>query len=309
MISLSEFNKLSKCEQNKLIVECINRHNTQTGSGFLDPLISKSYAPHVKDIKNKHGNDTIIKMTIVRTPLSKFLNIAINAASLGDFNKAKSNNQYDDFFHLHLNLTMSTGVKLILEKTEVVNMKVGATVNPNSEVMEITQVPNVTLNQLLDNTQKLMKGKFFTYSASSNNCQYFIRDILTANGIHNQNYHAFVKQDTESIFKGNKFLRKVANSVTDFAATSNNVASKLSTGVVNIPNMGIKSSAKKTGKNIEKTGKQIKKFFGGAHIDYNMLKKKELVEIVKARKKEFKRKINVTGMKKNELVDLLNELD
>lgn len=305
MLTVEHYEKLSAREQNKLIVACINRgqikrsgpklgtplstrNSVQTGTGLLNPLIAKSYAPHVQAIKNTYGNDKITKMVIVRTPLSKFLNIALNAASLGDFNKVKGKNGYDDFFHLHLNLHLSSGAKLTLEKTEVVNMKVGATRKPKSESMEITTIPNVTLNTLLDNTQKRMKGKYFTYSASSNNCQVFIREVLSANGINDQKYHTFVKQDTEDIFKNNGFLRKTANTVTDIAASANNVTSILNTGLLGSPSM--------------------LRIGGGDNINYNTLKRKELVALVKSNKKQFNRKINVTGMKKKDLIGALNEL-
>lgn len=303
MLTLQQFNNLSKNEQNQLIVDCINNMSVQSGSGLLDNFRADSFSPAVMEIKNKYGNDTITKMTIVRTPLSKFLDIAMNALSLGDFNKAKNNNSYDDFFHLHLNLTTSSGAKLTLEKTEVVSIQNVHTISPNSESMEILEVPpNITLNQLLDYTQKLMGKRFFTYSASSNNCQYFIRDILLAMGIQNQNYHAFVKQNTESIFKNNTFLRKVSNSVTDIASSANNVVGKI--------NSGISHTTHSISKSAKKTGKEIKKLFGGStYVGLDKMKKKELANLVKMNKKLFNRKINITGMKKAELLKLLQELD
>ena len=188
MLTLKDFEKLSTREQNKLIVKYINQLNSnkqmkQSGGGLLDPLIAKSFNPHVKSIVDKYGDEVITGMTIFRVPLSAFLNIAINAISLGQFNKAKGSNGYDAFFHLGLNLTMSSGVKLTLEKTEVVHMETHHTSDKNMEVMTIANVPNATLKELLNNTKKLMGNKFFTYSASSNNCQYFIRDVLLSNGI------------------------------------------------------------------------------------------------------------------------------
>jgi hypothetical protein len=71
----------------------------------------------------------------------------------------------------------------------------------------------------------MMGAKFLTYSASSNNCQYFIRAVFSATGMLRPQYEQFIKQDTESIFRGNPALRKFANTVTDIAGEVNGIVS------------------------------------------------------------------------------------
>ena len=61
-----------------------------------------------------------------------------------------------------------------------------------------------------------MGGKYFTYSASSNNCQDFIKSIFESNNI-SQGLD-FIKQDTETIFADHHNLRKFTNTITDIGS-------------------------------------------------------------------------------------------
>jgi len=48
-----------------------------------------------------------------------------------------------------------------------------------------------------------------------NNCQYFILNLLHANGINDYNLNNFIRQNTELIFATNPALRKFTYNVTD----------------------------------------------------------------------------------------------
>ena len=129
--------------------------------------------------------------------------------------------------------------------------------------------------QHYSNFQKIQKArqgsKYFKYNASSNNCQYFIRDALQANGVTDPTYINFVKQDTESILKNHPIFRKIANSATDLGAAVHTVVDPVFSGVNNIK--------KKVKKNVKNT---VKKFFGGNQpINSNKLKVKELKQLLK----------------------------
>ena len=279
MFSLDDYNQLSKDEQNLLIVGLLNRNNridvparpmrpsrplrnyknlaTTIGSGYLDPLIMQGYVPAVQSIIKKYGNETITSMTIVRTPLSKVLTMALNAVSFGNFAKVQKKNDYDSYFHLHLHIGLASGTMLILEKNEVINIEKGTNKTKDSETMSISNVPSITLNELLEKTKVKQGAKFFNYNSSSN-CQQFIKDVLLSIGINNQSYIDFVRQDTESIFKNKPIFRKIANSATDLGASMHTVQWALTSHPVRLP------SAKKI-------ARKITKFFGGADgttVDY-----------------------------------------
>jgi hypothetical protein len=237
-------------------------------------------------------------MVIVRTPLSTILNLLLNAVSLGQFNMAKQANNYDDYFHLHLNITTDKGNKFTLEKTEIIILKKGFTNNKDSQEMIINNVPaNLSINLLLENAKQKQGTKFFRYSANSNNCQMFINDVITSNGINNPEYTQFIKQDTSAIFKDNPIFRKLANSVTDIASATNNVSSNGFISNVITPSLSVKG-----------IGKLL---LGGEMVDMSDIKKlkvRDLKSIVKKNKKQFNRKIGVSNLTKKDLIALIEEL-
>ncbi len=60
-----------------------------------------------------------------------------------------------------------------------------------------------------------MGDKFFPYHPNTNNCLDFIKGVLEANAIRDQNVYNFVKQDTSMIFKDKGWLSGLAKQVTD----------------------------------------------------------------------------------------------
>ena len=80
--------------------------------------------------------------------------------------------------------------------------------------MEVPNVPSgLTVNQLIENTRNLMKEKFIPYTASNNNCQNFILNVIRANNMSNPELEAFIKQDTSMIFKDPNF-KKFSDGIT-----------------------------------------------------------------------------------------------
>ena len=196
------------------------------GGSLLSGLIAKSYNPVAKAVLDRNGDDTIVRMQIVRTPLNFGLTSAINYLSGGSYAKAAALDKAGKFYHLNANIFTSRGA-FTVEKTEVVTLKPGATPTGKGVVTMDAPVPaGLTIRELMDNTQGAQGSKFWTYSASSNNCQYFLRDMLTASGMGSPGLISFAKQETEAIFAGNPTLRKVANSVTDIASVFSTAASQ-----------------------------------------------------------------------------------
>jgi len=274
------------------------------GNGYLQPTIKQGYHSNVKKVVNKYKDNLITSMSIVRTPLDSYTTLALNSVSLGQFNKVRKKNGYDNYFHLNLNIVLDNGTNLIVEKNEILNIQVGTKKTSKSEVMNITEFSSnaITLNSLLENTKKLQGSKFYVYNASSNNCQYFIRDVLLSNNIGNPVYTDFIKQNTEDIFKNSPIFRKIANSVTDLGASVKNVQD-----IVTVESQKIN---KQINKNVNKAVENVKNVFtGNGKPNFNKMKVKELKSIIKQNKKAFPQKVYVTKMKKSEMVKLLNELN
>ena len=107
-----------------------------------------------------------------------------------------------------------------MKTNEVINMATNS--YPRlADTYDINNVPpNLTINQLFENTEKRMgRQKCFSYSANDNNCQLFIFNVLQAKGIIKGSH--FIKQNTEGIFENNDSLRKFANKITDVAGRAN----------------------------------------------------------------------------------------
>lgn len=174
------------------------------------------YPPKVRDFLKHHGNEYISSMIIFRKPI-KGIETFFNIISLGQFEKDLSKTPYDRLFHLGLFINN----KYILEKNEVINLS-NSSLPHNSEKLNIPTIPNITINELLENTKQVMGDKFYKYNAFHNNCQHFILSVLHSNGINNTTYDEFVKQDLSYIIKNQPaFRKKFINTLTNLGEKVN----------------------------------------------------------------------------------------
>lgn len=181
------------------------------------------YPPKVRNILKKYGNEVIVSYKLKRTPVSRLLTSALSTVS-SEFGKRLKESDYDELFHLFLEMTTVSGKKIIVEKNEVINLEVSQPPRPKEEVEDITSnIPqDLTINELMNNTRKTMgDSDFFNYSAKTNNCQDMILNILDANDIGDDSDREFVKQDTDFLFENLPFLRKFSNTVTTLGARAN----------------------------------------------------------------------------------------
>jgi hypothetical protein len=181
------------------------------------------YPPKVRTILKNNGAEVITSYTLKRTPVVKLLTTALSAVSLGEFGKRFRGSEFDDLFHLFLEMTTESGKKISIEKNEVINMEVNPKIRDKEQVQKITNnVPQgLTLDTIMNNAQQKMGSKFFGYSARDNNCQDFIVAVLQSNNIGDEGDIAFVKQDTKELFRDLPFLRKFSNTLTTIGARAN----------------------------------------------------------------------------------------
>jgi len=179
------------------------------------------YPPKVRDILSKYGNEVVQSLTIMRTPVPKVLTGALSLFSFGKFGKRLENN-FDELFHLFLEIITTTGKHLSIEKNEVINMDINPEKRDKTEMKSVSIIPSqLTINQMLDRTKEYMGSRYFTYSARDNNCQDFLVSIFKANNIGNEQDINFIKQDTKQLFENLPYLRKIANTATDLGAKVN----------------------------------------------------------------------------------------
>jgi hypothetical protein len=178
--------------------------------------ITTTYPKSMQEFLNKNGNTQINTMTIQRVPLKASSMMALNIASGFTVNDRMNNSEYDKLFHLRLLLKLNDNKYIYVEKNQT--LKIDYVKNLNNEGQEdliINNVPNISLIELLENGRKILGNKFFLYNAQNNNCQIFIDTLLNGSNINTQEYHNFIVQDVNFIFKNNPYFRKLTNTVSD----------------------------------------------------------------------------------------------
>lgn len=188
---------------------------------FIDLLKGNDFSINTAQILRKYGDEIIKEMTIGRVELSTALRVLLNVTSLGEFNKRLAETDIDKLFHLFLYVKTDQNY-FIIEKNDVITISRKSIPN-KSQTMSVNIASNYTMNSLLEKTRNYMGNKFFTYSGSHNNCQFFIDSILKSNQLSNSENNKFIMQDTRHLFEKNERFRKLANTVTDIAAVKSRV--------------------------------------------------------------------------------------
>jgi len=183
-----------------------------------------SFSNKIKKILKKYGNQKIRAISIGRRPINSLVERAFNIISLGKWSKLRDQYYYDKLFHLFLIITMEDGTIISLEKNSIVTM------TENDERCSMKDVECIELDYPTDSIslddfvrkplERIGKEKYFVYDPFSQNCQIFIRDVLTTFGLYSKKVDEFVYQDITEIVKELPwYVRWVAKGVTDVDAT------------------------------------------------------------------------------------------
>jgi hypothetical protein len=173
--------------------------------------------PSLKKYLERYGDQNIIEMKIVRSPIQSTLQVVANALSFGNWNKIKKKLNYDDIFHLGFMFVIPNGSG-ILEKNHVIQIN---NIDPDKmyEYLPISFSGKYTLNDMMKNAMTMYKNKkeFYGYNGKTNNCQKFVYRLLSSNGLLNQENEQFIIQNAGEILKDSPFLETVVNLSTDLA--------------------------------------------------------------------------------------------
>jgi hypothetical protein len=196
--------------------------------------IRKNYSSTTKTFLQQYGNHPIDTIVVYRKPIQSFINTTLNIASANQFGRAVKKYGYDKLFHLYLVATVNMGTKkipILIEKNEIINIKQASDsdlLKENGAFMQVTNPPvphGLTVNQLLQSTRdKMGDDRYWQYNAFTNNCQVFIKYILDANGMMNQELLDFIMQNAQAI--ANDSLIQPVQHAVNFTTT---LASKLRT--------------------------------------------------------------------------------
>ena len=165
-----------------------------------------AYTASVQKLLQDYGNESITAIQVQRTP--------IVGSSVVERLGILKNKPYDELFHLYMILTLSDGTTQInVEKTSVIAMSKNEPTRAGAETKNVKNVPNVTLNELMENGRKKMGDtKWWTYSAIKNNCQSFLLGICTGSNFGGKGTKVFIKQDVTQLL--GKTAQKGLNNIT-----------------------------------------------------------------------------------------------
>lgn len=180
------------------------------------------YSPSVTAIIEKFADQEVKSIELHRRVLPTVYTGLLNVLTLGEFNKRIKDQPKDKLFHISMWVKLANGKTVLVEKNEVINMKVNPKKEKEEEVQPAGAVPaGLKFGEMLDKTQKEMGSKYFTYSARDNNCGNYIEAVLKANGMNTKETNDFIGQDAKAILKGYPRIAKLLNVITDTAGRAN----------------------------------------------------------------------------------------
>lgn len=152
-----------------------------------------------------YGNDPILKIELYRTPLPSYYQIVGDAFSKGMFSQVVAKMGYDNLFHLGMIVTVNHDgkpKKIVVEKNEEFFVHQEFPTNKDTETIDVPLNKNLTINELVNNTLDRIGTKaFFYYNSFSYNCQRMMLDMLTSNGLINNELKTWLYQDVAKLGK------------------------------------------------------------------------------------------------------------
>ena len=207
-----------------------NQYAEEVG-GFINPIrrikevmggIREDYSPSIREWLDKNGEKSIRKLFVARYPIASWINKMFNWITFGKWNQAKKKYGYDEFFHLSLIVEYGDGEKMRLEKNQTIEIHKDVSMKEHEQRLEINVPRIITINEMLNKTEKMMgKSSFFRYDSMKNNCQNFTRALLVSIGLWNSTVKNFLFQDIEELVKEiPSYASKFSRAVTDMAAVA-----------------------------------------------------------------------------------------
>lgn len=230
------YNTLKGITGGNIFTDTFNKAKKDVGKAinrvekFADSLINGSnyYTRPVRDYLNKIKGKEIVKIKIVRTPVQKAIIEVMNLMTSGRFKRRLEKSDYDQLFHLQLDITCNDGTKFRIEKNETINIESGKSRDKEDSKQIQNIPPNLKVKDLVDNAlNKFGTKKYFQYNPMTSNCQDYLIMLLTASGIGTQEDYDFIKQDTDFLFKKEKNLKRISLAATDLGAQIKNTTSAL----------------------------------------------------------------------------------
>jgi hypothetical protein len=168
--------------------------------------VRHALSPADQAFKNQYGNWPITSMTVIRTPIQKFVSKALNWLSLGAYEDAVEKYGYDNIFHLALIGTSSdniNSVRWITEERGVVSLREfkPTDIGPQAQQINVplTNDLRLSLDSMYSDALLAIGDQFWVYNATTDNCQDFLLALLGSSHLLTPDLTKFIKQPVESI--------------------------------------------------------------------------------------------------------------
>jgi len=182
-------------------------------TGQVAELLRKRPRVIKRLIKNK-GTLQVVSFQVIRNPIGSTVKAILN--EIADVQKHAEELGFDDVYHLFMNVTLSDGSVVGLEKNARVNVKHGGW-DPEGEGEQLSNMKMakpVTLKTFLAKGELHGGKNHYHYDAVEANCQQFIMDLLGGNDLMTEAIKSFVYQDPQQLVR-KKSVRRLAAVLTD----------------------------------------------------------------------------------------------
>lgn len=172
----------------------------------------------------ERNEDTkITSLKVVRSPIQAFIHKFLNVITLGEWKKKLKEEGFDKLFHVKLVINN----KYALEKRPSVYFG-SIRREKDEEEIDIPVNKDITIGEFIKKAQFKMKERFTDYDAFTNNCQAFIKGVLSSNGMYNHSINSFLFQDLSKLISNLPgYTKEVAKKITDTAGAVNEASSEV----------------------------------------------------------------------------------
>lgn len=173
----------------------------------------KQFPKSARDFLTKYKDAKISNFVIRKNPIQSGVEKVLNFISQGKYNEIKEDYAYDTMYHLRLDFEID-GRIYMTEKTANIQFRNGMTTEED-EVYKINSDKMIPLLTAVENTYKKMGSNFFSYDAFTNNCQNYILNFLSSNGLLTNDAKNFIYQPVDDMVKKlPSYVKKFASGVT-----------------------------------------------------------------------------------------------
>jgi hypothetical protein len=172
------------------------------------------YTQASQSVLSAHGGARIRTITLCKTPIRSAINTALNWLSIGKWDALLQRHGLVKAFHLAILVELEAAAAptktVLIERNETVNVSTAYTIQSDTELFEVplgadasanASATNITLSALVEDARIAVgDAAFFGYDAFTNNCQVFVRDVLSAQGLYTDAVKNFLFQDFSVIY-------------------------------------------------------------------------------------------------------------